>query len=87
MDERPLAESLNTATAKARLKELGSELEVASWVRKRPFSALLVAAAIGGVVARVPRNMLLTFLDVVTLVVGPEPDDNETTDKQDNVTT
>ena len=55
-----------------RLREAGLELEVASWVQKSPFTTLAIAAAAGGVAARVPRNMLLTFLDVLAEVVLPE---------------
>ena len=67
-----MAESLDIENAKARLQEVGQEIEVASWVREWPFTTLVVAAVAGGVAARVPRNMLLTFIDVLMHVVLPE---------------
>jgi len=59
------------------LKEVVTELEVASWVQERPFTTLLVAAAAGGLAARVPRNKLLTFLDVLAEVVLSAHDDRK----------
>jgi len=70
---------LGTEAAKARLKAVGTELEVVSWVQKRPFTTLLVAAAAGGLAARVPRDRLLMFLDVLAEVVLSEYD---TADKE-----
>jgi len=78
-----VAENLNTETAKSRLREVGQELEVASWVRERPFTTLLVAAVAGGVAARVPRNPLLTFLDVLMQVVLEDATKDHDTTPQD----
>lgn len=64
-----MSESSGTEAAKERLKEVSTELEVMSWVRERPFTTLLVAAAAGGLFAQVPRNTLLTFLDVLAEMV------------------
>lgn len=72
-----MSETLSTEAAKARLKKLAPALEVASWVRNRPFAALLVAAAAGGVAARIPGNLFLTFLDVLMEMGSSEDETKE----------
>jgi hypothetical protein len=64
-------EAPGTEAAKARLREVGQELEVASWARKHPFTALAAAAVAGSMAARLPRATLRMFFDILGEFVLP----------------